>query len=1219
MSKRKLILPILVMMFVLSLVMLNISSASAVQYDSNTVSNINLKGGDYISTEKVTYNGNGDYKVSLEFDIINIGSYDILGFGLAKNHGSWLFVQPDSTWFSNGEYVANFTCFNNNATKINGTDFTAVYNAKIEWSKLYTAGSSIKGVYEKNNGVYTLTIYKKLISSSTYNEIIKVTFLNNSMFPENEAFMYFMTNADIEFKFDNLAAKNELTNEILQIQGGGSASLTQSQENVKTQYKVESSDSFNVYSDVVSYNSNNDIKISMEFFIEETFNFQEGELIGFGFGTTQDNDLSYNFENSTWFGTGTNSYQMYGDGVLVNNFENSTWSKNTETGKSIYSDIVFAGGNYVKGVYEIKDKTQYFLKVYTKSSQWQEYELAYTINYNDGAYFSETSGFMFLQTNFALEMYISDFKVINELNSQQLSYNVSNSAILTKVNARPLYNFKIKDGGNIYSDNISYDTNNDMKLSMEFYVKQNNFPAGDFVLGFGMASSADDWVFTAANTTWYGMRPDSYLFFGDGAARTQGTAWSKIVESGKSDLVNNVLANGNYVKGVFDIKGKSQYSLKVYTKTAEYDSYELIYTITYSDGSYFPESSSFMYLQSNITLDMYISNLKFTNELTRKEIDYNVSNSARLIPVKNSYNITYKNYDNQVIDTVSVNEGQTLTPPSPNLRNGYDFEGWKIEEQQYDFNTPVFDNLILTAYYVLKPAYLNVTYANNNLNISAVDGTDTFDYQFWIKTKISNDNSIYAKPQYIWQLKQNYGIGLSLGIDLSSGDDYIINGKYEIIVRIKDNGSFLKEIHGVFKPNEIQQTMINDVRVNGVSGETLYVLNKEDATAQIDIFGNGAENTTYSLSGLTSEAVESNTGEFEVNISGLENGYYNLKAIADNGTSIDEKNIKVYIYGEYKANEIAVIKSLTGTSQSDGNTEFIMQLEYADGNDISLNNAENYEIALKSEGQNVFFNNTFRMNGETLEAVFTKDYAEKYGIYRLNGTVKRKTVTGEDDSIIVYYDGYARTSTLSQVVSAETAVAGTTLTISAEGGSIKATREPCETYVNPVNLRYAFYREDASGWVLIKEYGETSSDNTLIWTPTKAGIYNIQIRIKDKDAGSYEKAVNRTYTITGGGLSGELTINAYDYITGETALSYVTGRPYEIKAEYAGTETDVLYMFTIYNANDKLKYLNSYTTSNSIMFAPKKNDEYIITVRVINVNSFGYKDLSKEIIINTLN
>jgi len=96
-------------------------------------------------------------------------------------------------------------------------------------------------------------------------------------------------------------------------------------------------------------------------------------------------------------------------------------------------------------------------------------------------------------------------------------------------------------------------------------------------------------------------------------------------------------------------------------------------------------------------------------------------------------------------------------------------------------------------------------------------------------------------------------------------------------------------------------------------------------------------------------------------------------------------------------------------------------------------------------------------------------------------------------------------------------------------------------------------------------------------------------------------------------LSGLTEIEIYDYNSDESEepMFILAGNPYKIKAVYNDSNAeDLLYMFTLTNNNLGTVYLNNFTTSPYYIFVPWKGDSYKITVRIINTNSFGYKDIS---------
>lgn len=90
------------------------------------------------------------------------------------------------------------------------------------------------------------------------------------------------------------------------------------------------------------------------------------------------------------------------------------------------------------------------------------------------------------------------------------------------------------------------------------------------------------------------------------------------------------------------------------------------------------------------------------------------------------------------IDPVSVTEGLLLTRPEDPEKEGFVFAGWKLGDTPYRFNTPVTEDITLTASwvvpstpdaYVLRAGLLNITldsYGRVTNLISSLDGTDYY-------------------------------------------------------------------------------------------------------------------------------------------------------------------------------------------------------------------------------------------------------------------------------------------------------------------------------------------------------------------------------------------------------------------------------------------------------------------------------------------------------------
>lgn len=516
------------------------------------------------------------------------------------------------------------------------------------------------------------------------------------------------------------------------------------------------------------------------------------------------------------------------------------------------------------------------------------------------------------------------------------------------------------------------------------------------------------------------------------------------------------------------------------------------------------------------------------------------------------------------------------------------------------------------------------------MNLNTTGGGANYQYQYWIKEKVVTDNFEYLAneetvtdnySQYIWKMIREFNTQTSYSLQMPQVDSYKdIQGKYNILVRVKDAESkIVDNIYKVFTPSDMNEVLITGVKVNGKEyiNDDVYI--DKDSVLDINIATNITDNVTYSLkyNGNVLASQYENCVFEDVDTVNFVGGSHIFTISADNGNTYDELDINVYVCNSYLKQQQPVIKSLTGVSDANGVTDFTMKLSYADGNIINATDAGNFTI-------NLNYNNTIYTPksysedaiNKVLNAEFQIDFGVgKYGIYRINGSVARKGlsgVNGKDDEIIIYYDGYTReVEVFTQTSDAQLqggkyySPLGTTINITASGtiGGLDSSY-----------IRYAFYREDASGWVLIRDYSQSGE---LAWTPIKEGNYIIQARIMDVNAGSYEKTVNKTYIIGAPSVNGSFDIEIYDYNTKSKAVRYIAGMPYKIIPNYDGTD-NVLYRYTITNANLGTVYLNSYTPNPYYIFVPNKADNYILTVRVINVNNYGYKDLDDSVQINSI-
>ena len=498
---------------------------------------------------------------------------------------------------------------------------------------------------------------------------------------------------------------------------------------------------------------------------------------------------------------------------------------------------------------------------------------------------------------------------------------------------------------------------------------------------------------------------------------------------------------------------------------------------------------------------------------------------------------------------------------------------------------------------------LDIDFAEGKLQVSttAVEG---YEYQYWIKSRVTTDNSPnLSTRQYIWKMVKEFDSENTASITVTS-DDIDENGKYNVIVRIKDDSGLVDEIYGAYAAAGISMITIDgravqdEVIIEKGSAVTIGIVSEAEVSKYALYYG---ESTTALL---TSEE----SGEFSLTMN-YKGGYHIFRAeIETVGGEKDTRQFKVYLYDAYAANQRPVITSLTGVTEGgisgDGKTTFTMTVEYANGNPIPLADANKFKYTLVSE--NIKGTPSIVDNGDgTFRVEFSVDYNGKHGIYQTVATISRSDISGADDKIIRYYYGYARPAALTQTATAYSVSAGESITITATG-SIEGANG---------NLEYAFYREDASGWVLMSDY---SPEGTVTWTPTRPGTYNIQARIRESGAGSYEKVANAVYTVSSVTLEGDFSIKIIDCETGNEVegAALIAGKPYRLEAVYTGSES-LLYMFTLYNSNLPGVYLNHYTVSPYFMFIPTKADDYLITARAIDRNSYGYKDTAAMVYIHS--
>lgn len=514
---------------------------------------------------------------------------------------------------------------------------------------------------------------------------------------------------------------------------------------------------------------------------------------------------------------------------------------------------------------------------------------------------------------------------------------------------------------------------------------------------------------------------------------------------------------------------------------------------------------------------------------------------------------------------------------------------------------------------------------NKQLNISVNGGQSGYEYQYWLKSRIKvddiNDNTVVYS--YIWVNVKSFctqSFYIVENIDETLLD---YDGKYNIFVRIKDdNDNILDEIYLSYTPEQLGVPVIGGITVNGreIAENSITLAKGGIGTLSVNTSSDDVDFYLYNGNQLLEGPFTNvlNLADFLQNA-----GLYNLTLRAQNRENNlhSEKLLKVYLYEEYDASSMPVITSLTGISGTNGKTTFYMTAKLADGSEISQEAKDSFVFKLSSAGQDVQDSEReLNEDKDTLEVEFSVDYLpNNYGIYYTVATVSRQGITGADDKIIIYYNGYIYRNSPSwaaQIPDTEydsvkkgyVYELGDTVTIELDGF--------IDTVADP---EAALYREDASGWVLIKGYKKLSEVSEFEWKPTRAGIYNIQLRIKDPASATYEALATYCYIIEGSHLSEQLSLSLIDYSTGKGAgLIATAGIPYILDSLYGEGSADALYMYTLTSKNLGTIYLSKYSVSSRLSIVFARPDDYVITVRAISPLNFGYKDISKQLAVSVV-
>jgi len=184
----------------------------------------------------------------------------------------------------------------------------------------------------------------------------------------------------------------------------------------------------------------------------------------------------------------------------------------------------------------------------------------------------------------------------------------------------------------------------------------------------------------------------------------------------------------------------------------------------------------------------------------------------------------------------------------------------------------------------------------------------------------------------------------------------------------------------------------------------------------------------------------------------------------------------------------------------------------------------------------------------------------------------------------------------------------------AKGSSVTFTASASIAGIGGTTVQYSFWRLDAQGYSIVKDWSSGAGANTLTWVPGRVGRYYIEARAKGEDAGSYEVIKSVNINVTDGTESKALDVAIS---VNEAELAAATARiPIIIKANATASNTDkLLYKFNVGDSEIGMQTIQNYSADQYCVWTPKEAGTYRIDVLVKSEESFGQFDEMKTITV----
>ena len=493
------------------------------------------------------------------------------------------------------------------------------------------------------------------------------------------------------------------------------------------------------------------------------------------------------------------------------------------------------------------------------------------------------------------------------------------------------------------------------------------------------------------------------------------------------------------------------------------------------------------------------------------------------------------------------------------------------------------------------------------------------DHQYQIWSYQAVDSGVFeglVDEQNQWILSHAYTLGsdrtaggfteVGDAITRNIGTFTSVDSNYTIAVRVLDGaGNFIGQHKETFTQAEAGVVVINKVEVDGAFADERAQVKDiaNESPVAFTVTGNGVAETVYTAkvdqTGQDLIATGAGLNEFSWDISGLAPGNYSVTLTAATATSTNSRTVSLRLY---KNDPAIVYGELTGLEVAGLTDSGNYQVDISP----TVSSGDSFRYRLSEPWRSPFYD-----SGTTVVPAGvisdTNIPADKYGIYQVAVYTYRLGVASADDGDIKTVNNERGGVSLGVDVAVnETPAAGDPIA-ALKGDGIMLTAAA----TGIPSAEYSFWRRDANGWVLIRDY---AAGGEVVWTPNRVGLYTIQVRAKDAAGLTYEAVQNIEFDITDAvdtkAVVTDITINQATLDSDAAARTPIT-----ITANAVSASEDLLYKFII--SNGYIYYVETpYSVDPTYIWVPGKAGNYTISVLVKNRVSFGKYDAVGSFVVN---